>query len=97
MCIAILGCETSKDKGVRSPPTTAEPMASAVLCAQQPSPLICGTHFAVQQLASSRLLGDQLQGNLLQDRGGQLFAVSRQEVPQQGLHLVCRTRERRGG
>lgn len=82
MFIVILGCGTSKDKGVRSaPPSPTEPMASAILFAQQPSTLICGTHFAGQQLASSQLLGNQLPGNLLQDRGCQLLAVLRQEVP----------------
>lgn len=50
----------------------------------------CSTHFVLQQLASGWLLGAQLSGDLLQDRGRQLPTVARQEVPQQGVHLACR-------
>ena len=57
-----------------------------LLCAPPP----CGTHFAMQQLASGWLLGAQLSGDLPQDRGRQLSAVARQEVSQQGVHLACR-------
>ena len=72
-------------RGEEGPSNKRRPQP-CLLCAPPP----CGTHFAMQQLASGWLLGAQLSGDLPQDRGRQLSAVARQEVSQQGVHLACR-------